>query len=106
MGVQTFNSDQYLAGDVPDGGSAYGPGFCITWQRGPLVVSGERREPNGAFLETIIEAVVDRLVFLQDTKFQCEENDQALRHLGEALDALHSRTKKRVERGVEGTATV
>ncbi len=41
----------------PAGGCTWGPGWSISWQRGPMVGSdGNRLEPNGAFVEDIIRA--------------------------------------------------
>ena len=44
----------------PHGGMVAGIGLDITWQKGPLgrVEEGTRIEPNGAFVETVISAVV------------------------------------------------
>lgn len=87
----------------PDGGVYTGKGFMIGWQKGPLVVDGIRVEPNGAFVETIIDAVVSRIEFYQDSKFACLENEAAIYHLKAALAWLDARTKSREARGVEGT---
>ena len=35
-------------------------------------------------------------------RFECAENEEAMRHLQAALDALDARTKDRETRGVEG----
>lgn len=88
-----------------DGGQSFGPGFCIAWQRGPLVVNGERKEQNGAFIETVIAAVRDRLEFHQEGPFACKENQLAIDYLNAALVALGSRAAKREEAGVAGTHT-
>jgi hypothetical protein len=87
----------------PDGGSTDGNGFTICWQRGPLGRGENRREPNGAFVEDIIAAAIDRLAWYQSGEFTCEENRQAIVHLNAALDALAARTRDRESRGVEGT---
>ena len=88
----------------PSGGVTSGRGFTISWQNGPLLdEDGMRKEPNGAFVEDVIRAAVDRLGFYQSGKFACEQNEIALRHLLEALEALEKRTQERRERGVEGT---
>ncbi len=89
----------------PAGGTTYGRGFAIGWQNGPLVRGEERLEPNGAFVEDIIKAAVDRLEYYQSSKFNCGENQIAIAHLNAALAELQSRTAKREERGVEGTHT-
>lgn len=90
----------------PEGGTTFGPGFSISWQRGPLGRDAERIEPNGAFVETILEAAADRLAFYQKSKFASDFNKRALYHIGMALNALEERTASREERKVEGTLEV
>jgi len=99
-----FTSTFFTAADgVPDGGGAFGKGFAITWQRGPLVIDGERQPQNGAFITSVVAAVIDRLESHQTTKFACDANAAAIGHLGAALDALQRRTAKRKAEGLEGT---
>ena len=90
----------------PAGGSTFGPGFAISWQNGPLGRDGERKQPNGAFVENIIKAAIGRLEFYQNSRFACDENAQALINLNDALAWCESRTKKREARKVEGTHAV
>lgn len=90
----------------PAGGYASGTGFSISWQNGPLAVDGERKEPNGAFVEGIIAAALGRLQAYQASKFACRENALAITKLEEALHWLDHRTAAREARGVEGTHTV
>ena len=87
----------------PAGGVTVGRGFTIAWQNGPLAVDGVRREPNGAFVEDVIAAAIGRIEAYQASRFNCIENATALEHLVAAAEALDSRTKNRVARGVEGT---
>jgi hypothetical protein len=92
----------------PAGGSVYlddGEGMYIDWQDGPLKDSetGERTEPNGAFVETVIDAALSRLEFYQRSKFACDYNQRAIEHLQKALEALEERTADRESRNVEGT---
>lgn len=87
----------------PTGGCTFGTGFTISWQNGPLGRNGERKEPNGAFVETIIKAAHDRLAFYQSSKFNCEENAKAMAYLDQALSVLNSRTNRREHQKVEGT---
>lgn len=78
----------------------------VTWQDGPLgrVGTDEREEPNGAFVETLIDMARDRIAFYQaDTRFSCRENALAITKLEEALHWLHARTARRTTAGVEGT---
>lgn len=86
----------------PTGGTVVGKGLLIMWQDGPLGRGAERAEPNGAFVETVINACMMRLGFYQK-KFPCRENAKALSCLETALFHLNERTKNREARGVEGT---
>jgi hypothetical protein len=78
-------------------------GFAISWQNGPLGRDEDRIEPNGAFVEDVLQAVIDRISFYQASEFSCQENYDALRHLQIAAERLDDRTKNREERKVEGT---
>lgn len=106
----------------PAGGTTIGTGIEIEWQNGPLVTGykdetvpgkpGEtikvaiRQEPNGAFVEGVIQAAIGRLEFYQGTKFVRHENQAALGYLNLALQELEKRTADRNERKVEGTHAV
>jgi hypothetical protein len=111
----------------PAGGVSSGTGFTISWQNGPLFEPasqgmateygdgrglpdtvrngrpGWTKAPNGAFVEDVIEACVDRIEFYQQSRFACKENEDALYFLRQALFTLNMRTKNREKRGVEGT---
>jgi len=87
----------------PAGGKTMGTGINIDWQNGPLGRGVERIEPNGAFVEGVIEAAIDRIQYYQDSKFNCRENAIALTHLETALLWLNKRTADRENRNVEGT---
>ena len=87
----------------PTGGTTYGVGFAIGWQNGPLGRGDERQPPNGAFVEDIIRAAIDRLEFYQSTKFACDHNARALMALHDSLAILRNRTEEREQRQVEGT---
>ena len=87
----------------PAGGVTTGRGIEIHWQDGPLSVDGERKEPNGAFVEGVIAAALDRIEYYNSTEFRCRENSLAITKLEEALHWLDHRTRDREERGVEGT---
>lgn len=91
------------ADGIPAGGSTYGVGFAISWQDGPLGRDGDRIEPNGAFVECVIKAAVDRIEFYQRSKFASDYNARALVKLAEALAILDARTTDREKRKVEGT---
>ena len=102
----------------PEGGTTFGTGFAIGWQHGPLgqhtaqcspALNGPcapgctRKEPNGAFVEDVIDAAADRIRYYQTSRFACERNAKALAHLDAALAELLSRTADREARAVEGT---
>lgn len=88
---------------MPAGGHSHGVGFMIGWQAGPLGSGAARQEPNGAFVESIIEVCIDRIEFYDAMGFGCVENDEALSHLKDALSALNRRTARRIVDGTEGT---
>jgi len=93
----------------PAGGYVEGVGIKINWQNGPLGRDAERIAPNGAFVETVIAAVVQRIEHYQtanNKKFACRENAIAITKLEEALLWLNKRTQDREKRQVEGTHTV
>lgn len=87
----------------PAGGFTMATGLSIHWQEGPLGRGEDRLEPNGAFVETVIFAALDRLNYYQDTQFKCRENALATTKLQEALHWLNHRTADREAREVEGT---
>lgn len=90
----------------PAGGLTVGKGICIDWQNGPLGRGADRKEPNGAFVEGVIAAAIDRITFYQTAsagRFACRENSLAITKLEEALLWLQKRTMDREARQVEGT---
>ena len=97
--TSVFNTDK--AGN-PAGGVTSGQCLSIEWQSGVVGSSGH----NGAFLEDVVEAAIQRLRFFQGTKFACRENALAITKLEEANMWLEQRTKNRVEQGVEDTYEV
>lgn len=91
--------------DTSSNGSDEGPAFQmadILFQNGPIPEVGV----NGVTHEALIAIVVDRLRSFQAGPFACRENALALTKLEEAQHWLHSRTRARMNRGVEGTHTV
>lgn len=76
----------------------------IQWQDGPRGKKGSKTlaEPNGAFVEDIIWAALQRLEFFNSTRYRDRNNSIAISKLEEALYALHDRTLERSHRGVEG----
>lgn len=102
--MESFWSEHWSDKDGnPGGGVTTGTGFTISWQNGPLGRGAERKRPNGAFVEHIINAAIDRLNYYQGSKFTCQENAEAIVHLEKAMAVLASRTKNREVRNVEGT---
>jgi hypothetical protein len=90
----------------PSGGTTFGNGFAIGWQNGPLGRDADRQEPNGAFVEDVIGAAIDRIEFYQRSKFKCDRNTKTLERLRAALESHESRTAEREARKVEGTHEV
>jgi hypothetical protein len=93
-------------GGNPAGGQTKGVGILINWQNGPLGRDNERINPNGAFVEGVIEAALDRIRWYQTAsngKFACRENALAITKLEEALHWCDHRTRDREARAVEGT---
>ena len=70
----------------------------IDFQNGPINENGI----NGLTQEVLLSIVVDRLRAFQAGPFSCRENALALTKCEEALQWLHSRTRERMGRGVEG----
>lgn len=90
----------------PTGGQVESLGINIQWQAGPLGRGEDRKEPNGAFVEGVIEAALQRLQFYQTAnkgKFACRQNAIAITKLEEALMWLDNRTTEREKAEVEGT---
>ena len=109
MALQGHFSEHWCdSNENPGGGVSTGRGFTISWQNGPLGKIGtpERREPNGAFVEDVIQAVIGRIEFYQSSRFRCQENADALSCLYEAAMHLDDRTKNREQRLVEGTHAI
>ena len=71
----------------------------VKFQNGPIKEHGV----NGISGEVLLAIVRDRLECFQAGQYACETNQRALEHVVAAMDALASRTRERVERGVEGT---
>lgn len=79
----------------PTGGFSDGGGFHIDWQNGAL-------EANGALMEDVIEAVLQRLRWYQTTSFSCRENALAITDFESGVNWLRRRTLNRRRRGVQG----
>ena len=93
----------------PTGGSVslirvpFKPFLQITWQNGPRGnADGTLDEPNGAFIEDVLWAALQRLEFFNETKYRDRGNSIAITHIEQALQALRDRSLERAYRGVEG----
>lgn len=89
--------------DNPTGGSVEGVGLSIRWQDGPL--GRPPKEPNGAFVDDLLEAVRQRLEFYQisaNGRYRCRENALAITKVEEAMHWLQARRDAREKRGVQG----
>lgn len=71
----------------------------ISFQNGPIKEVGV----NGITQEALLAIVIDRLRSFQAGAYACRENALALTKIEEAMHWLHSRTRARLARGVEGT---
>lgn len=76
----------------------------IEWQSKPRKQEGtdELLPPNGAFVEDVIWAALQRLEFFNEGKYRDRANSIAITHLEQALQALKDRQLERSYRGVEG----
>jgi hypothetical protein len=99
----SLNQHWLDANGNPAGGVNQDVGFTISWQNGPLGTGENWVAANGAFVENVLNACVQRLEFYQSSKFACSDNAAALDHINEAIRYLNRRTAVREARGVEGT---
>jgi hypothetical protein len=81
--------------EIRDGRGAW----MINFQNGSIKEVGV----NGLTPEVLIAIVMDRLASFQKGAFACVENEHAYHHLDQAFGWLASRTRRRVDAGVEGT---
>ena len=75
-----------------------GPGLLL-FQHGCIT---DASPANGLTIEALLVICAHRLMYLQNGAFACGENSLALQSIDVALGALHSRTRSRIRRGVEG----
>lgn len=74
----------------------------VDFQCGPIKEVGV----NGVNNEDLLLMVITRLEAFQKSEFKCDENQEAIDALYEAIDSLHRRTNSRIARGVEGTQSI
>ncbi|MCC2381173.1 hypothetical protein LKM00_27660 [Bacillus wiedmannii] len=70
----------------------------IKFQEGPIQTNGV----NGAQIEDVIDALVERLQGFQNGGYPCRENALAITKLEEGRLWLNERTRKRQQQGIEG----
>ena len=70
----------------------------IFFQNGPIPEKGV----NGITIESLLAVCSDRLHCFQAGQFACDDNQEALDHITQAIQLLHKRTRARVARQVEG----
>lgn len=80
------------------------PALIINWQDGPRGTEedGTLQDPNGAFVEDVLWAALQRLEFFNESKYRDRANSLAITKIEEALQALKNRQLERSYRGVEG----
>lgn len=96
--ISGMSDGQNVEGHVYDIHPGAGPCTRLVFQLGPIKEAGV----NGITNEALLAVLNHRLKYL-NTKFPCAENQRAINHLELAQQALESRTKDRLARGVEGT---
>ena len=71
--------------------------FEIPFQKGSIKVNGR----NGVMIEELLEIAAMRITDLNG-KFQCKENEEAIKLIEQAIAVLDDRTRDRIARQVEG----
>lgn len=87
---------------TPDGENRHA--LMVNWQDGPRGQEGtdELLPPNGAFVEDVLWAALQRLEFFNESKYRDRANSLAITHIEQALQALKDRQLERSYRNVEG----
>lgn len=104
---QTDENENPTGGDVylqvtKDGDHEF-PALVVNWQDGPRgQADGTLAEPNGAFVEDVLWAALQRLEFFNESKYRDRANSIAITHIEQALQALKDRQLERSHRNVEG----
>lgn len=83
-----------------ESGTTVADAIRIDWQDGIIPPGGVQ---NGAFVEDVLEAARQRLLYFNSTKFRCRENSLAITKIEEALQWLDWRTRNRLNQNVENT---
>ena len=96
------NPSSYLFNDVDAERMDERRSLAIAFQNGPIGEVGI----NGVSHEALLAILIDRLQSFQSGSFACTENEFAIRALSNAMFWLKQRTRKRMNRNVEGTSQV
>jgi len=90
--------------DTSGDGKSDFPVLLVKWQDGPRGQEGtdELLPPNGAFVEDVLWAALQRLEFFNAGKYRDRANSMAITHIEQALQALKDRQLERSFRKVEG----
>jgi hypothetical protein len=97
--ITGFDTANNPSNEDPQGYKASFSRQVILFQNGPINEVGV----NGITHEALLVILIDRLRCFQSGPYNCFENACALTHLEAAQASLHSRTRARMDRGVEGT---
>ncbi|WP_281932161.1 hypothetical protein [Roseibium album] len=97
--IEGFNSQSNASDPWTKPHGAPAEHSTILFQNGPINEVGI----NGVTQEVLLAIVIDRLRSFQAGPYSCRENALALTKIEEAQHWLLSRTRARMERGVEGT---
>ena len=96
-----INGENVEVDGNPTGGYVTGVGFRIDWQDGPLGFGAERRKADGACVEDVLRACLERLYFYQGEseegsgRFRCDENMAMVANVEVAIRLAHQRTLDR-----------
>ena len=94
-GHNVFLANEDGTRDVAGGQAQSGDLFTglklfIKWQDGP-VDRTKNENANGTFVEDVLEVCRNRLLAYQQSRFNCEENAQAISHIQAAIQKLIDR---------------
>jgi hypothetical protein len=79
------------------------PAVWIIWQSETNADGSPKlKDPNGAFVEDVLWAALQRLEFFNESKYRDRANSIAITKIEEALQALKNRQLERSHRNVEG----
>lgn len=85
------------------------PALTVQWQDGPRGTGETNADgspilapPNGAFIEDVLWAALQRLEFFNESKYRDRANSLAITHIEAALQVLKDRQLERSYRNVEG----